>query len=471
MTHTDTISALATGPGGAIAVVRVSGPRAIEIADSVFRPVSGTPLSAREGYTISYGHVADAAGEVVDQVLVSLFRAPRSYTGEDMVEISAHASPYILRRILELLCAAGTRMAEPGEFTLRAFLAGKMDLAQAEAVADMIASTDRASHALAAAQLRGGYSGILADLRGELLRLASLVELELDFSEEDVAFADRAELDAVMARLEQATATLADSFSLGNALKEGIPVVIAGEPNVGKSTLLNALAQEERAMVSDIPGTTRDVIEESVSIGGVRFRFLDTAGLRESGDPLEQMGIERTRASLSRARIILWMADAAQWLDSPADFASPPFEVRDDQQLFLVLNKADKLDEAESEKWKAESDARMSTANSRLSASPVLIAAKTGVNIEGVKSILERCVEPSQLHDAGAIVSTARHHRALLLAREALTRAREALAGELPADLLAEELRESLHHLGAITGEITTDEILSEIFSKFCIGK
>jgi tRNA modification GTPase len=473
---TDTIAALATGTGGAIAVVRLSGPRAIEIADSIFRPATGGPLASREGYTIIYGRIVEGApnasgsadaAPMVDEVLVSVFRAPRSYTGEDMVEISAHASPYVTHRILELLIAAGARLAEAGEFTQRAFLAGKMDLSQAEAVADLIASTDRASHALATAQLRGGYSDLFASLRGELLRLSSLLELELDFSEEDVTFADLAQLDAVMARLEERTAQLAASFSLGNALKEGIPVVIAGEPNVGKSTLLNALVGEDRAMVSDIAGTTRDVIEESIVLGGVRFRFLDTAGLRESADRLEQMGIERTRASIARTRIVLWMADALALLTAPGDFAAPPFPLRDDQQIYLILNKADRLT--------AEQAARLDVILGGITAAPeqapVLIAAKSGMNIEAVKTLLERSVELAPLYTGQTVVSAARHHEALLHAREALARAREALAQGLPADLLAEELRGALHFLGTITGEITTDDILGEIFSKFCIGK
>ncbi len=458
----DTIAALATGTGGAIAVIRLSGPDALRIADGMFRPASGGALSDAAGYTVHYGRIVDGAGEMVDEVLASVFRAPRSYTGEDMVEISVHASSYICRRVMELLIAGGARQAGAGEFTVRAFLAGKMDLSQAEAVADMIASSDRASHALAAHQMRGGYSSEFAVLRDELLRLASLLELELDFSEEDVEFADRRELDAIMARAEERIRDLSGSFSLGNAIKEGVSVAITGSPNVGKSTLLNALLRDDRAMVSDIAGTTRDVIEESVVLDGIRFRFLDTAGLRHTDDVLERMGIERARSAVERARIILWVADAADFAASPETFRRPPFGVRDGQTVCLVLNKSDLLDEA----------ARAALPAVTSDGLPVVaVSAKGGLNIGCLTDFLAGVIGRDPYYASGAIVSNFRHHEALLHASESLARARSSLSTGLSPDLLAEDIRQTLHHLGVITGQITTDEILGNIFSKFCIGK
>ncbi len=461
----DTIVALATGPGGAISIIRLSGPDAIAITDAVLRPASGVALADKKGYTITFGRIMDTSGETVDEVLVSLFRAPHSYTGEDMVEISAHASPYVCRRIIELLLAGGARLAEAGEFSVRAFLAGKMDLSQAEAVADVIASTDRASHALALNQMRGGYSDELNALRGELLELAALLELELDFGEEDVTFADRTRLDQIMARTEEHLAALADSFRLGNALREGIPVAIVGEPNVGKSTLLNALVREQRAMVSDIPGTTRDVIEESVILDGVRYRFLDTAGLRDTEDTLERMGIERTHASISRADIILWVVDAASG-ESLSTLPAPPFTPGPQQRLCVILNKTDRLD--------ASGADRLHTfvhAHSGDAIEVIPISAKQGINLAAVTDLLKRQAPAAPVYAGNTIVANARHHEALTHARESLAAARKALSANLPADLLAEDIRQSLHHLGSITGQITTDEILGEIFSKFCIGK
>lgn len=449
----DTIVALATGPGGALAVIRLSGPDVIAIAGKIFRAADGVALADHESHTIAYGNVVDPAeDEVIDQVLVSLFRAPRSYTGDDSVEISCHGSPYIVRRIVELSIAAGARPAAPGEFTVRAFLAGKLDLSQAEAVADTIAATDRASHTLAMSQLRGGYSTQFAALREQLVQLASLLELELDFSEEEVAFADRAQLQQLIETIRACIGELSDSFRLGNALREGIPVAIVGAPNVGKSTLLNALLREDRAMTSPIAGTTRDVVEETLVVEGVRFRFLDTAGLRDTSDELERMGIERTRRSIERAQIVLWVVEGR---DFPV---TPPFELVGHQRLGIVINKIDRLTDDE--------------ARALLDRDEFLpVSAKAGINLEAVPRFLMSCVEVAPLYTGQTIVSHARHHEALLLAAVALDRAREALEEGLPADLLAEEIRQALYHLGTVTGSVTTDEILGNIFSKFCIGK
>ncbi|WP_297808770.1 tRNA uridine-5-carboxymethylaminomethyl(34) synthesis GTPase MnmE [uncultured Alistipes sp.] len=445
-TH-DTIAAPATASGGAVAMIRISGPEAIAVCDRIFR--GSARLADTPAYTVRFGRITDG-DRTVDEVLATVFRAPRSYTGEDSVELSCHGSSYVVAEILRLLHAAGARTAEPGEFTARAFLAGKMDLAQAEAVADLIASSSRASHALATAQMRGGFSDDLHALRDRLLHLASLLELELDFSEEDVEFADRTQLRGVMEEIGAELDTLCRSFSLGNALKQGVGVAIVGAPNAGKSTLLNRLLGEERAMVSDIAGTTRDAIEETLDIDGVLFRFIDTAGLRRTDDRLERMGIERTLAAAARARIILRVTDAA---DDAA--ASPPLlpPLRDDQRLIEAINKIDRC-------------SRLT-----LPAGALGISARDGIGIDALRRALRDAVDTEALYHGDTVVSTARHYDALASARAALDRALAALCAGRPADLLSEELRHVLHHLGTITGEITTDEILSNIFSKFCIGK
>ena len=446
----DTIVAPATPTGGAIAVVRVSGSGAIETVERIFR--GRRPLSEAAGYTLHRGTISDGA-RLIDDVLVSLFRAPHSYTGEDSVEISCHGSAYVVSEILRLLLDAGARMATPGEFTLRAFLAGKLDLAQAEAVADLIASSSRAAHTLAAGQLRGGFSKRLDHLRGELLHLASLLELELDFSEEDVEFADRTALRATMQRIAAEIDRLRSSFALGNAIREGVAVAIAGAPNVGKSTLLNRLLNEERAMVSEIAGTTRDVIEECANIGGVLFRFLDTAGIRPTDDRLEQMGIQRTMSSIERARIVIHMVDAST-LTGPVP--APDFPLRPGQKLLTVVNKTDKAPAA----W-------------RLPEGVVGISAKHGEGIDALCDALRESVDTEALYHGDPVVSNSRHYEALSAAREALGQALEGLAHGLPTDLLSEEIRQVITHLGAITGRgaIAPDEILQNIFSKFCIGK
>ena len=386
----DTIVAPATAPGGAIAVIRVSGERALALCDTLFR--GRTPLAEAAGYTVHYGRIADG-DRTVDDVLAAVFRAPHSYTGEDAVEISCHGSSYIVSEILRLLIAAGARMASPGEFTVRAYLAGKLDLAQAEAVGDLVAASSQAAHALASNQMRGGYSAALAALRDRLLHLTALLELELDFAEEEVEFADRRELRQTMRDIAREIDRLRDSFALGNAIKEGVPVAIAGAPNVGKSTLLNRLLGEERAMVSEIAGTTRDVIEECANIGGVLFRFLDTAGIRTTDDHLERMGIERTMASIRRARIVIRLTDATA-PEPPEEFA-----LRPDQTLLRVVNKLDLRPDAP------------------LPEGAVGLSARNGEGIDRLCRALREAVDTSALYHGDAVVSNSRHYAALAQAR------------------------------------------------------
>ena len=390
---------------------------------------------------------------IVDDVLATVFRAPHSYTGEDSVEISCHGSSYIVSEILRLLTAAGGRMAQPGEFTIRAYLAGKLDLSQAEAVADTIAASSRAAHALASTQMRGGYSDELERLRDKLLNLTSLLELELDFSEEDVEFADRTALRETMQRIGAEIDRLRNSFSLGNAIKEGVAVAIAGAPNVGKSTLLNRLLNEERAMVSEIAGTTRDVIEERANIGGILFRFLDTAGIRPTDDRLERMGIERTMESIRRAQVVIHMIDAPTLTGA---IPEPDFTLRPDQKLLTVANKTDRA-----------------PASLTLPENIIGISAKQGTGIDRLCEALRRTVNTDALYHGDPVVSNSRHYEALTMAREALDRAADGLSNALPADLLSEDIRQVIHALGSITarGAIAPDEVLRNIFSKFCIGK
>ena len=446
----DTIVAPATAAGGAIAVVRVSGREAFTLCDRLFR--GRKPLAGAEGYTVHYGEIMDG-DRIVDDVLATVFRAPHSYTGEDSVEISCHGSSYIVSEILRLLTAAGGRMAQPGEFTIRAYLAGKLDLSQAEAVADTIAASSRAAHALASTQMRGGYSDGLEQLRDKLLNLTSLLELELDFSEEEVEFADRTALRETMQRIGAEIDRLRNSFSLGNAIKEGVAVAIAGAPNVGKSTLLNRLLNEERAMVSEIAGTTRDVIEERANIGGILFRFLDTAGIRSTDDRLERMGIERTMESIRRAQIVIHMIDAPTLAGT---LPEPDFTLRPDQKILTVANKIDKA-----------------SASLNLPENIIAISAKQGTGIDHLCDALRRTVDTEALYHGDPVVSNSRHYEALTTAREALDRALDGLGNDLPADLLSEEIRQVIHHLGSITarGSIAPDEVLQNIFSKFCIGK
>ncbi len=446
----DTIVATATATGGAVAVVRVSGDKAVALCDRIFR--GRLPLSDAEGYTAHFGRIVDGP-RIVDEVVATLFRAPHSYTGEDVVEISCHGSGYIVGEVMRLLVDGGARMAGAGEFTVRAYLAGKLDLAQAEAVADLIASSSRAAHTMAVAQLRGGYSARLDSLREELVRLASLMELELDFSEEDVEFADRVHLLDTMTHIGGEIERLRGSFALGNALKEGVAVAIVGAPNVGKSTLLNALVGDDRAMVSEIAGTTRDVVEERVVIDGVPFRFLDTAGLRATDDRLERMGIERTRSSIARARIVLRVSDVLDL--SGGVLPAADFQVSDNQTVIDVVNKID-------------------TAPSvRLPKGVIAVSAREGRGLEELRRALRAAVDTEALYHGDTVVSSSRHYEALTAAHAALTTALAALRDGLPTDLLAEDIREVIRHMSAITshGTITPDEVLKSIFSKFCIGK
>lgn len=464
----DTIVACATPTGGAIAVVRMSGHDAISIAEQMFRPRGRRKLSEANGYTAHYGEVIDSEGVVIDDVVLTLFRAPRSYTGEDSIEISCHGSAYIVGQIIRRAIDCGARAATAGEFTTRAFLAGKIDLAQAEGVADMIASTDRATHRVALNQMRGGFSTELRGLRDELLRLSALLELELDFAEEEVEFADRTTLQHIMTAIDSHLARLVDSFSLGNALKEGIATAIVGAPNAGKSTLLNRLLNEERAMVSEIAGTTRDSIEESIVIAGRRFRVIDTAGIRSTDDRLEQMGIDRTFSSLRRATVVLLVCDCSTWHDheDARDAAEAikhtitDLQLAEEQTLITILNKCDCV-----------SAGFVAALRGELSGEVLAISARTGEGIDEVVSALAQIAEKMTAEAGDTVVTSARHYEALINARWALGRALEGMACGLQSDLLSEEIRQVIYYLGTITGEITTDEILGQIFSKFCIGK
>ncbi|MDE6139796.1 MAG: tRNA uridine-5-carboxymethylaminomethyl(34) synthesis GTPase MnmE [Alistipes sp.] len=476
--HNDTIVAPATADGGAMCVIRISGDSAIEICDTMFR--GRRQLAEAKTHTLHYGEIVDRSGCAVDDVVAAVFRAPHSYTGDDTVEISAHGSHYIVSRIIRLAISAGARMARAGEFTSRAFLAGRLDLSQAEAVADIIASDSQWSHAVAATQMRGGYSDMLRQLRDKLLRLTSLLELELDFSEEDVEFADRSELRDILVDVQHHTRNLTGSFALGNALKEGVGVAIVGRPNAGKSTLLNRLAGDDRAMVSDIAGTTRDTIEATANIDGVVFRFIDTAGLRITDDRLEQMGMERTRNTISKARIILH-------LTTPDDPSEEPISVAPSQQYIRLINKIDlqagTADESRSDDNftppvcnRYDNDPATPTYdNSTDTAVPtqcvMRISAKCDIGIDALRRQLRSTIATDNVANGSIVVSNLRHYEALTRADESLSRALDALDNGLPADLLSEDIRQVLHALGEITGEITTDDILTSIFSKFCIGK
>ncbi len=445
----DTILAPATAPGGALAVIRISGDEAFAVCDRVFRGRS--PLAEAQGYTVHYGRIVDGE-RTIDDVLATVFRAPHSYTGENSVELSCHGSSYIVSEILRLLLAAGGRMATPGEFTLRAYFAGKLDLSQAEAVADLIASSSRAAHALASNQMRGGYSAALDSLRDRLLHLTSLLELELDFSEEDVEFADRQELQRIMQDIHQKVDRLIKTFALGNALKEGVPVAIVGAPNAGKSTLLNRLLNEERAIVSEIAGTTRDVIEESVCIEGIRFRFIDTAGIRTTDDRLERMGIERTLQRIARARIVIRLLDIAHFTGT---IPAPDFEQPEGCTLLTAVNKIDLQPEI------------------TLPQGVIGLSARDGAGLDTLRQALLQSVGTEAFDRNDIVVSNSRHFEALSIARSALERALKGLQEGLPADLLSEEIRQVIRHIGEITGRgvILSDEILGTIFSKFCVGK
>lgn len=451
----DTITALSTGRGGAVAVVRISGSRAIDIANTLFITKD---LTSQKGFSLHYGEIISDEGEVIDDVLLSLFRAPHSYTGEDMVEISVHASDYILQTLLAAILSKGGRAAEPGEFTLRAYCNGKMDLVQAEAVADIISSTTAASHRMATNQMRGGYSHEFSALRSQLLITMSLIELELDFGEEDVEFADRGKLLSLLNELLDKISFLTSSFSRGNAIKNGVPVAIVGRPNAGKSTLLNALVRDDRAIVSDIAGTTRDVIEERMILSGVEYRFIDTAGIRATNDKLESMGIERTMRAIDGAAVILLILDG---LDSVDDMKSQidSIELRPHQKMILVINKGDIGDFSDKKRALEEFG------------DVVLLSAKGREGIEILEEKISVTYGLGEIGESSVIISNIRHYDLLMRAKESLIRVIEGIDNGLPTDLLSQELRSATHYIGSLTGEITTDELLGSIFQNFCIGK
>ena len=480
----DTICAPATVPGtGAISIIRVSGQEALSIADKVISCRKGN-ISNAPGYTIKFGNIYDASGALLDEVLVSVFRAPHSYTGENSVEISCHASSYIVSSVMDLLYAAGARAAEPGEFTQRAFINGKMDLAQAEAVADVIASQNAAAHRIAFKQMKGGFSTELREMRSELLELVSLMELELDFSEEEVEFADRTKLNTLLTALLEHISRLIDSFKLGNAIKNGVPVAIAGATNTGKSTLLNALLGEERAIVSDVHGTTRDTVEETLNIDGVLFRFIDTAGLRETDEVVEKIGIERTFKKINEASIVLAMIDLTRDFDSTKETISEIIEKVDfsTQKLVILLNKTDI---SENNKNVIIKNFIVSSIDSKGFTSTIIengektkievpiihISAKTGSGISILRSILASSQRDLLADSDTTLVTNQRHVQALSDARTSLLRVSDGLAFNLPTDLASQDIREAIYHLGSIVGEISADEVLGNIFKNFCIGK
>ena len=461
-----TIVAPATAWGGAIAVIRVSGNDALPCVDRIFR--GKTPLAKAKGYSLHFGTVHEADGTLLDEVLVSVFRAPHSYTGENAAEIACHGSDYIVSRILDLLLQNGAKMAAPGEFTQRAFVHGKMDLSQAEAVADLISAQTAAAHRIALKQLKGGFSDELAGMRTELLHLASLMELELDFSEEEVEFADRFQLRELVEKVLAHCQKLIESFRLGNAIKNGVPVAIVGNTNSGKSTLLNALLGENRAIVSDIAGTTRDTIEETCNLDGVLFRFIDTAGLRESEDTIERIGIERAYEKLSAAQLVLVMLDLTSplpaLLASATDIAG---RVSGEQQLVFLLNKADAVPDAAVNAAQEALAPLLSKPGRQL----FVISAKSGTGLEALRHALAATWRDLDTAAETTLVTNTRHLEALQNTAAALSRVRDGLQISLPTDLAAQDLREALYHLGAIVGQVSTDEILGNIFQNFCIGK
>lgn len=464
------ICALATPAGGAIGIIRLSGSEAIRLTDKVFVSVSGKQLSAAKPNTLHYGEIKDKDGHTIDDVLVSVFRAPHSYTGEDSTEISCHGSRYILQQVLQRLIEVGCRQAEPGEYTRRAYMNGKMDLSQAEAVADLIASTNKATHQMALSQLKGHFSSELTVLREKLLKMTSLLELELDFSDhEELEFADRSELRALAVEIEKKITTLAHSFETGNALKQGVPVAIVGKTNVGKSTLLNRLLHEEKAIVSNIHGTTRDVIEDTTLIDGITFRFIDTAGIRKTDDVVENIGIERTYQKMEEAKIVIWLLDA-----QPTEAEIEDMKEKNlGKKLLMVFNK---IDEISFDKALLSSDENSQTSSSVLlsdeNVSILNISARTGENVSDLEQALVRAADIPEITENDVIVTSARHYEALLRADESLSRVLESMDMGMSGDIIAEDLKMVLEELGEITGgQISSQETLNNIFKHFCIGK
>ena len=459
----ETIVALATPSGaGAIAIIRLSGKNAITIAADVFQSVSGKDITKQKTHTIHLGHIADN-GKVYDQVLLSIFKGPNSYTGENVIEISCHGSTFIQQQIIQLLLRRGAKMAQAGEFTLRAFLNGKLDLSQAEAVADLIASDNEASHQIAMQQMRGGFSNEIAKLREELLNFASLIELELDFAEEDVEFADRTQFHDLLERIEFVLKRLIDSFAVGNVIKNGIPVAIVGEPNVGKSTLLNALLNEERAIVSDIAGTTRDTIEDELVINGIGFRFIDTAGIRETQDHVESIGIQKTFEKIEQAQVVMFLVDSTELtMESLERLKVEVEKIKNkypQKALLTIFNKKDKLDESLLINLKSQIE------------NSIFISAKQKVGIEELKNELMSFVNTGALRNNETIVTNTRHYDSLLKALEEIQKVKWGLDSGISSDLMAIDIRSALYFFGEITGEVTNDELLGNIFANFCIGK
>ena len=466
MIQNDTIVALASPSGsGAIAVIRVSGAEAISISKSVFSSISGKDISKQKSHTLHLGHIVEG-GKVIDQVLLSIFKDTNSYTGENTVEISCHGSTYIQQQIIQLLLRKGCRMANAGEFTLRSFLNGKMDLSQAEAVADLISSDNEASHQIAMQQMRGGFSNEIMQLRQELLNFASLIELELDFAEEDVAFADRTQFRDLLNRIEFVLKRLIDSFAVGNVIKNGIPIAIVGEPNVGKSTLLNALLNEERAIVSEIAGTTRDTIEDELVIGGIGFRFIDTAGIRDTEDVVESIGIKKTFEKIEQAQVVLYLFDSLKFKVQSSEYILEIEKIKNQfplKPLVVIINKLDLMTEFEISTIRKE----LETLNIKL----IFISAKENIGVDDLKNQLLSFVNTGALRNNETIVTNTRHYDSLLKALEEIQKVNFGLQTNISSDLMAIDIREALYHFGMITGEVTNDELLGNIFANFCIGK
>lgn len=476
MNQEECICALATPAGGAIGIIRLSGSDAITLTDKIFQSANGKSLEEAKPYTLHYGEIKDKDGNTIDDVLVSVFRAPHSYTGENSTEISCHGSRYILQQVLHRFTEVGCRQAEPGEYTRRAYLNGKMDLSQAEAVADLIASTNKATHKMALSQLKGHFSNELSLLREKLLKMTSLLELELDFSDhEELEFADRSELQALAEEINHKITTLAHSFETGNALKQGVAVAIVGKTNVGKSTLLNRLLHEEKAIVSDIHGTTRDVIEDTTLIDGITFRFIDTAGIRKTDDVVENIGIERTFQKMEEAKIVIWLLD-----EQPSASEIEEMKLKNQgKKLLVVFNKMDKLENDKLAFYKFthscgsdSSESESSEGESNEAESPLFISARTGENVSSLEQALVRAADIPEITENDVIITSARHYEALLRAHNSLSRVLESMEMGMSGDIIAEDLKMVLEELGEITGgQISSQETLNNIFKHFCIGK